>query len=210
MNSYKTEQEAFWAGEFGTNYIERNQDEERIVAGTALYSTIFRHTHDVNSVIEFGSNIGINLRAIHRLKPTCSLSAIEINTDAASQLKSWGGDNLQLYNQSILDFTCDYQRDLVLIKGVLIHISPDVLPAVYDKLYETSKRYIVVSEYYNPTPTAIPYRGHENKLFKRDFAGELMDKHPDLKLIDYGFLYHRDQNFTYDDDTWFLLEKSRG
>ena len=53
----------------------------------------------------------------------------------------------------------------------------------------------------------MAYRGHEGKLFKRDFAGELLDKYPDLKLIDYGFVYHRDTNFPQDDCTWFLLEK---
>ena len=28
-----------------------------------------------------------------------------------------------------------------------------------------------------------------------------------LKLIDYGFIYHRDNSFPKDDITWFLLEK---
>ena len=53
----------------------------------------------------------------------------------------------------------------------------------------------------------VTYRGEKNKLFKRDFAGELMDQYPDLKLIGYGFKYKRDNNFPQDDMTWFLLEK---
>jgi spore coat polysaccharide biosynthesis protein SpsF len=53
----------------------------------------------------------------------------------------------------------------------------------------------------------INYRGHKDRLFKRDFAGELMDKYPDLKLVDYGFVWRRDNNFPQDDGTWFLLEK---
>ena len=32
-------------------------------------------------------------------------------------------------------------------------------------------------------------RGHSDRLFKRDFAGEMMDRHPQLQLIDYGFAY---------------------
>jgi spore coat polysaccharide biosynthesis protein SpsF len=44
-------------------------------------------------------------------------------------------------------------------------------------------------------------------LFKRDFAGEMMDRYPDLKLLDYGFVYHRDPAFPDDDITWFLMEK---
>ena len=64
-----------------------------------------------------------------------------------------------------------------------------------------------VAEYYNPSPVELPYRGHEGKLFKRDFAGELMDRHSTLTLVDYGFAYHRDNCFPQDDLTWFLLEK---
>jgi len=45
-------------------------------------------------------------------------------------------------------------------------------------------------------------------LFKRDFAGEMLERFADLKLLDYGFVYRRDPNFPQDDITWFLLEKS--
>ena len=47
---------------------------------------------------------------------------------------------------------------------------------------------------------------HQNKLFKRDFAGDLIDSYG-LKLIDYGFIYKRDNWAPQDDITWFLLEK---
>ena len=52
----------------------------------------------------------------------------------------------------------------------------------------------------------LDYRGNKDKLFKRDFAGELISKY-DLKLVDYGFNYHLDTYHTNDDSTWFLLEK---
>ena len=64
-----------------------------------------------------------------------------------------------------------------------------------------------IAEYYNPTPVEVKYRGHDGRLFKRDFAGEMLDRFPDLKLVDYGFNYHRDHNFPQDDGNWFLLEK---
>jgi len=114
---------------------------------------------------------------------------------------------VQLYHQSILNFVPEQTFDLVLIKGVLIHINPDKLPQVYDILYQSSQRYICISEYYNPSPVTIPYRGHSDKLFKRDFAGEMLDRYSDLQLVDYGFNYHRDLHFPQDDTTWFLLEK---
>jgi len=54
---------------------------------------------------------------------------------------------------------------------------------------------------------SIPYRGHSDKLFKRDFAGEILDQFSDLRLVDYGFVWHRDNLFPQDDISWFLLEK---
>ena len=53
----------------------------------------------------------------------------------------------------------------------------------------------------------LNYRGHKDRLFKRDFAGEMLEKFPDLKLVDYGFSYRKDPAFPQDDITWFLLKK---
>lgn len=201
---YKTEQENFWATEFGDAYINRNDDLQIIAGNINLFSKILGLTTNVKSVIEFGSNIGNNLKAIKALIPNSELSAIEINQKAVEILKE---QDVKIYAQSILDFEPDYQRDLAFIKGVLIHINPDELQNVYEKLYVSSKKYILIAEYYNPSPVTIPYRGHTDRLFKRDFAGEMLDKYNGLKLVDYGFTYHRDNNFPQDDITWFLLEK---
>ncbi len=204
--AYKTDQESFWAGEFGNEYIGRNQGEASIASNTALFSKILSSTNSISTIIEFGANIGLNLMAIKRLLPKVELSAIEINEKAVAQLKNEVED-ISVYHSSILDFQPDKERDLVLIKGVLIHINPDELQSVYELLYKTSGKYICIAEYYNPSPVEVRYRGHEGKLYKRDFAGEIMDKYPDLKLIDYGFVYHGDNHFPQDDTTWFLLEK---
>jgi hypothetical protein len=100
------------------------------------------------------------------------------------------------------------KAQLSFIKGVLIHINPDHLQEVYEKLYNASEKFILVAEYYNPSPVAIPYRGHDDRLFKRDFAGELLEKYSDLELVDYGFAYRRDPAFPQDDITWFLMRKN--
>jgi spore coat polysaccharide biosynthesis protein SpsF len=96
--------------------------------------------------------------------------------------------------------------EMVLTKGLLIHIPPERINDVYDKLYKHSRRYIVICEYYNPVPVEIPYRGHAGRLWKRDFAGEIMERFPDVKLLDYGFVYHGDE-YPQDDITWFILTK---
>ena len=204
--NFKTEQESFWAGNFGTEYIQRNQGHVLLASNLNLFGKVLRQAHGIQSCIEFGANIGLNLMALKLLHPDIDAHAIEINTEAAKQLGTVIPPP-QVHNCSILDFAPTRQWDLTLIKGVLIHINPEVLAHVYDKLVAACGRYLVVAEYYNPTPVAIPYRGHKDRLFKRDFAGEIMDRHPQLQLIDYGFAYHRDSNFPQDDITWFLMEK---
>jgi spore coat polysaccharide biosynthesis protein SpsF len=46
------------------------------------------------------------------------------------------------------------------------------------------------------------------RLWKRDFAGEMLDRFPDLKVVDYGFVWRRDPIAPMDDITWVLLEKA--
>jgi pseudaminic acid biosynthesis-associated methylase len=202
---FKTEQERFWHGEFGDEYTIRNARSELIQSNAALFKKILACTGKLKSLIEFGANIGLNLRAIRYLSPDTELAALELNKSAADQLRAWG--ECKVYEGSLFDFTIDTQWDMTLAKGVLIHINPDNLAHAYRQLYERSRRFICISEYYNPTPISVVYRGHTNKLFKRDFAGEMLDIYPNLALVDYGFVYRRDPTFPQDDTTWFILEK---
>ena len=204
--NYKTEQEEFWAGDFGDEYISRNKSERLLASNLNFFTKALKSAGKVGSIIEFGSNVGMNLRALKLLYPEQEQFGVEINASAASELKSFLGEN-NVFNGSIFDFNPEEKYELSLIKGVLIHINPDMLESVYEKLYAVSKKYILVCEYYNPVPVAINYRGHEERLFKRDFCGEMLDKYPDLKLVDYGFAYKRDPAFSQDDITWFLMEK---
>jgi spore coat polysaccharide biosynthesis protein SpsF len=203
---FKTDQESFWAGEFGTEYIQRNKGDALLASNLDFFAKALRATRGIKTCIEFGANIGMNIKALKLLYPALDQYGIEINTDAAIELAEVIPPD-HVYQKSILDFNPVQDWDLVLIKGVLIHINPDVLPYVYDKLVTSSGRYLLVAEYYNPAPVSINYRGHANRLFKRDFAGEIMDRHPQMQLIDYGFAYRRDPNFPQDDINWFLMEK---
>jgi len=203
---FKTEQEAFWAGDFGTEYIQRNQGDALLASNLDFFAKALRAGRGIKSCIEFGANIGMNLRALKLLHPSLEMHGIEINANAARELAHViSPGNVQ--SASILEFTPYRTWDLVLIKGVLIHINPAALPQVYDKLVSASSRYLLLAEYYNPSPVAISYRGHTDRLFKRDFAGEVMDHHPQMQLVDYGFAYRRDPSFPQDDITWFLMEK---
>jgi len=182
------------------------KDRALLSSNVSFFAKALEASCGLQSCIEFGANIGMNLRALQILYPDIKLHGIEINPHAAQQLSQFIGPE-QVTQASILDVDNTPVCDLSLIKGVLIRINPDALPRVYQKLVAATRRYLLVSEYYNPTPVKVSYRGHSDRLFKRDFSGEIMDLHPEMQLVDYGFVYHRDPKFPQDDTTWFLLEK---
>lgn len=204
---FVTEQENFWAGDFGNSYINRNQGEEFLASQIAFFAKILSSTANIKSVLELGANIGVNLRAIKVLLPHVKLAAVEINRQAAKKITNWREGKVKVFSKSIYDFKTKNRYDFVFTKGFLIHLNPAKLPKVYDLLYQTSKKYILIAEYYNPTPVKVVYREHQDRLFKRDFAGEMLKKYKDLQLVNYGFSYYRDPNFSQDDITWFLLQK---
>jgi pseudaminic acid biosynthesis-associated methylase len=206
---FKTEQEDFWAGKFGDDYIARNTGNALLGSNLSLLARMLGRCPHAKSLIEFGANIGMNLRAIRALRSDMELGAIEINAEAVKELQAWGGVD-EIHHGSVLEFKSTRTWDVALIKGVLIHINPDFLPQVYESLFRASNRYIMLVEYYNPTPVEVVYRGHSGRLYKRDFAGEMLDKFPGLRVVDYGFVWKRDPVFPQDDSTWFVLEKTAG
>lgn len=205
MSSHSTPQESLWAGDFGRDYAARNRGENLVASNAALFERVLARTDGVSSVLELGCNIGNNLRALGALLPDASLRGVEINGEAAAEVEAWGGAEVDV--ASIIGYRATQQVDLAFTKGVLIHIDPDHLGQVYEALTTASSRYVMVCEYYNPTPVEVHYRGHDHALFKRDFAGEILDATPGLRLVDYGFTYHRDPLHPLDDSTWFLMEK---
>jgi pseudaminic acid biosynthesis-associated methylase len=201
---YSTEQEQFWAGNFGDEYIERNNSEQLLISKVANWSRMLRCASGISSMIELGCNVGLNLKALSSLNPALKLRAVEINELAAAQARA-----MQIADITVGTITAELDlppADLAFTAGVLIHINPECLPAVYENLVKLSNRYILVCEYYSPNPVSVEYRGHKDRIFKRDFAGELIDGFG-LKLVDYGFVYHRDNWAPRDDCNWFLLQK---
>jgi spore coat polysaccharide biosynthesis protein SpsF len=203
---FRTPQEEFWAGEFGAAYIGRNSSEGLLASNLNFFSRALASAGTIRSCLELGANVGMNLKALRLLFPGIALEAVEINAEAARTLGETIGA-AHVRNTSIFDYEPSRQFDLVLVKGVLIHTNPEMLPATYEKIHAACGRFVLLAEYYNPSPVAVPYRGHTDRLFKRDFAGELLDRFPDLALRDYGFVYRRDPAFPQDDVTWFLLDR---
>jgi len=200
-----------WKGEFGDQYAERN--EGRVASNTALFAKILQRTNGITSVLEFGCGTGQNLEAIQNLISPVDLYGIEINVEASNFAENVTSDiSCRDYIAENTPGHWPETFDLTMTKGVLIHTAPADLPTAYDRLIEHSSKYILIAEYYNPTPVEVMYRGMPAALWKRDFCKEIIERagyqhHIWLKLIDYGFQYHGDHNFPQDDITWFLMEK---
>jgi len=145
------------------------------------------------------------LIALNRINKRFDLRGYEINPKAAQIAKKH--QIAEIILSSVVNKLDESKKfDFVFTKLVLIHINPLFLDSVYQNLYNISNKYIMVCEYYNPIPVSVEYRGNQDKLFKRDFAGELIKKF-NLELIDYGFQYKLDGNCIGTDSTWFLLKK---
>lgn len=207
-----TPQEDTWRGEFGDQYTDRNMGRtpanrhffRMVTSGPGIDTT--RHYAGVrfDSALELGCGAGENLVALRQLYPGADLAGVEINHHAAAIAKERAA--CPIYEQSILDFTPTRQWHLAFTKGVLIHIPPTELERAYDVLVRASYRWVLVAEYYSPEPVEVRYRGQAGMLWKRDFAGELLERYQELSLFRYGFVYHRDP-YPQDDLTFFLLEK---
>lgn len=79
------------------------------------------------------------------------------------------------------------------------------LLASLKEIYRCSGRWIVCIEYFSDKPEMIPYRGHDDRQFKRDFGGYWLDNFSGLRTVAYGFAWKRVTDL--DNATWWLFEK---
>ena len=203
------EQQNFWKNSYATDYINKNSDFDipsGINAWNIMLSKVERNKLD-NGILECGCNIGRNLDFLNRIIPEAPKSIIEISEPAYKYVVE--KYNLEShFNGAIEDSRYENNKfGLVFSMGVLIHINPDNLKDVMQKMYDYSKDYILIGEYFNRTPVMINYNGEDNKLFKRDF-GKLFIESFNVDLVDYGFLWgHLYDKSGFDDITWWLFKK---
>ncbi|MCQ2789696.1 MAG: hypothetical protein MJ229_04870 [bacterium] len=192
--------------DYYNQYVDKSALELLLASNISIWSKIINNTRDVKSCLEFGCNIGNDIIAINKLLPKCEISGIESNIKVAEILNQYEFVK-DVYNQSILQYKVDYKRDLTIIKGILRRIAPYKLEKLYEKLYDASNKYILIADYYYPIKSNFDKTNTEQNT--NDYAGEMLKKYPDLRLVDYGFYYHGDNNFNQNGDmTWFLLEKT--
>lgn len=198
--------EEFWAGEFGNEYTQRNVG--RVDINRRFFTRAMASCKAFASVIEFGAGSGENLLALGELMPAnLVMTGMDINYNAYIAMQENLKDRRAPWcaiNKSFLDMIVP-THDMSMTKGVLIHIAPEDLHTAYNKLYEASRRYILIAEYFSAAPREIEYRGHTGRLWTRDYGGEMQDQHPDLKLLDVTFHYNRTTG--QDNITAWLFEK---
>lgn len=192
-----------WESTWGHAYVDRNHSEAHVANDAAFFRRALRGI-EIRSAIELGAGTGLALSGLRVVYPGIPVHGVELNKYAARILAQRIPD-AEVTVEAVERFGPKKRYDLALTKNFLIHVWPHNLPVVYDLLDSCADRYVLMAEYYSPSPTVVPYRGRE--LWKRDFAGEFLEGKP-FELVDYGFIYHRDP-FPQDDLTWFLLRRLR-
>ena len=99
---FKTKQEFFWKGKFGDQYIRRNKVRSFLVTLTKFFKRTLIKANKINSIIEFGPNIGMNLIVLKKILKPKKITAVEINNNSCVKLKK--KNNFKLINNSILNF----------------------------------------------------------------------------------------------------------
>jgi pseudaminic acid biosynthesis-associated methylase len=205
----KTAQLATWTGDFGDEYAERNAFAEwRLIPGVEAFRRMLSG-REVDSVLEVGCNVGLNLIFINALfDGRVKLYGVEPNPKAYQTLRRQ--PQITLAGAWNCDAFClpmaDTSVDLAFTAGVLIHIAPAELDQATDEIVRVAKRYVLCAEYFSHTPVEAPYRNRMGLLFKRDFGAFYLDRYPQLRCIDYGFLWQREYA-SWGNVNWWLFEK---
>ncbi|NCG18639.1 MAG: methyltransferase domain-containing protein [Rhodobacterales bacterium] len=198
-----TPQIALWQSDFGDAYTQRNKIDP--AARTPAFSKIIADL-SIQSALEVGCNRGHNLRALE-LAGIPKLSAVEPNTSARKIAQALvPSANIAEGAAQHLPFDTN-SHDLVFTVGVLIHIAPADLPAAMQEMARVSGRYLLSIEWFADQPTVVPYRGHQQALWKTDFDRAWRDTCPQLTLIGRGTV---NEAGVWENATWCLYEQTVG
>jgi len=185
-----TEQLKIWQSQFGEEYTERAKID--VNARTRTFRETLRGI-DIHGVLEVGCGKGDNLAALTNLGyRAIGVDPLQFAVDKAREagLIVFKSDCFRLQ-------FLDSSFGLVLSCGMLMHVASDDLNRAVKELWRVSSQYLLVAEYYAAEETVIPYRGHDNFLFKRDygFIGEIVR----------GGIWGKSDGF--DDLHWWLFNK---
>jgi pseudaminic acid biosynthesis-associated methylase len=197
-----THQLEVWEGEFGAAYTDRN------VVDWRVRLPAFRQMLDglpIRSVLEVGCNRGHNLVTLSELMPEAEIVGLEPNRYALRTARAAGAGFSALQGHALDIPFKDGMFDLAFTAGVLIHIPLPDLGAAMREICRVSRCYVLAVEYYAEGETLVPYRGHDDLLWKRDFLRHYQAACPELAFIRSG-QWGADAGF--DRTHWWLLEKA--
>jgi pseudaminic acid biosynthesis-associated methylase len=205
-----TNQVELWRSDFGADYAERNNNQISEENQRRLYrdwGRMLDHavTPAPQSVLEVGCNIGRNLLALRHFIP--ELHAVEPNPKACALARARPELKDAKFTESD-GFTLPYADssiDLVFTSGVLIHVAPDDLGGMVDEIVRVARRYVICIEYFSHQPESVKYHDMDGFLFKRDFGAFYLERHPGLRVLDYGFLWQVLDSS--DNSNWWLFAK---
>jgi pseudaminic acid biosynthesis-associated methylase len=199
------DQQVFWSEDYAQDYIRKNKEFDHAL-GVECWRKMLSAGSNISSILELGCNIGRNIGFLNEVLPDATKSIVEISKPAFD-FATCNHSLVHAFNGPIELASFPDKFDLVFTIGVLIHIHPDNLMRVMEKLYDCSGQYILMGEYFNRTPAMIEYQGERDRLFKRDF-GKLFIENFRVELLGYGFLWgHIYDAAGFDDITWWLFRK---
>ena len=126
---YRTKQEFFWKGKFGDQYLKRSNAKSLLVAHKEFFKKTLGKANKINSIIEFGSNTGINLVVLKKILKLKKITAVEINKKSCIKLAKI--NNVEVINESILNFISYKKYDLVMSIALLMHINPKKFATIF-------------------------------------------------------------------------------
>ena len=208
-----TKQMEEWSGKFGEEYTDRNymSPEEfnklclsRIGVSRTEQIDEFLYDLELGNILEVGCNISNQLLLLQK-RGFKNLYGIELNWSAVEKSKE-RTKGIDIIQGSAFDIPFkDAYFDLVFTSAVLIHISPRDINDVLDEIHRCTKKYIWGSEYFSEDYVKVNYRGHNELLWKTNFAKLYLDRFPDLKLVkERKYPYLEDKKLV---DHVFLLKK---
>lgn len=202
-----------WSGQFGIDYTERNPHgvrelDELYLAnfGVTRTSLNIRFLGEMDRnirILEVGCNVGVQLRALEQLN-FYNLTGVDVSVYALEKAEAYS-PQIRFMVGSIFQLPFpDDSFDLVFTSGVLIHISPRVLPNALMEMHRVTRRWVWGYEYYNVQHINIPYRRCSELLWKGDFCRMYAQQFRDLHTARrYRLPYLDSQNM----DEMFLMEK---
>jgi len=233
MDTYRTLGD-MWSGQFGQDYLDRHAESNREnfdkrcrfiggLYGKALDAMPLMPSNQLfrpETALEVGCGDGQNLLAIMDNGQYSSLTHLygaDVSKEALGRLHP----KIHQIHAPAHDLSTvsDNEFDIVFTCGLLIHIHPSDLMAVYKELWRVTKHVLFIAEYFSPQAFSIRYQGEHGILWKRDFGGELLEVvtedygsegegEDSITVVDYGHEFKSMGG--YDDLAYWIFKKEQG